>query len=272
MQVAILGAGWLGKALITALLDKNYKLNASTRSSLKLAELDALGAKSFLIDYHKDKGVIGDTTFFQCDCLVICMAPGRKNSGESLYLEALKSYLDIAAELGIKKIIFTSSTGIYGDKTGVVIEDEMLLDTKEKEIQIDVSGQRALVQAENLVLENKNINAYVLRLAGLIGPGRKAGKFLTGKKNVTSPNAPVNLVEQSDVVAIISSYIEHEYPKGIYNICADEHPTRKVFYTRQAMLMGLEAPEFDEKDNAVGRTVSNEKIKKELNFKFKNLL
>lgn len=271
MQVAILGAGWLGKALITALLDKNYKLNASTRSSLKLAELDALGAKSFLIDYHKDKGVIGDTTFFQCDCLIICMAPGRKNSGESLYLEALKSYLDIAAELGIKKIIFTSSTGIYGDKTGVVIEDEMLLDTKEKEIQIDVSGQWALVQAENLVLENKNINTYVLRLAGLIGPGRKAGKFLAGKKNVTSPNAPVNLVEQSDVVAIISSFIENEYPKGIYNICADEHPTRYEFYSKQAELHSLEVPEFNNFDTKKGRIVSNEKVKRVLGFHFRKL-
>lgn len=272
MQISILGAGWLGKALITALKEKNYTLNASTRKSSKLVELDALGAKSFLIDYLKENGVYGDTSFLKCDCLVICMAPGRKNSGESLYLEALKSYLDIALELGTKKLIFTSSTGIYGDMTGIVKEEDMNFDNKVKETQVEVYLQRVLLQAENLVLENKNINVYVLRLAGLIGPGRQAGRFLAGKKNVASPNAPVNLAEQSDVVAIIASFIEHEYPIGIYNICADEHPTRKEFFTQQAHMLGLEAPEFDEKDNAIGKTVSNEKVKKVLNFKFKNLL
>ena len=55
----------------------------------------------------------------------------------------------------------------------------------------------------------------------------------------------------------------------LFNACADEHPTRKEFYTAQAKLQGFEAPQFSKTDALVGfKEVSNYKIKQALSYEF----
>lgn len=71
-------------------------------------------------------------------------------------------------------MIFTSSTSVYGDLSGEVNE--------ESERQATTASAQALIDVENWLHALPNISVDILRLAGLVGENRHAGRFLAGKK------------------------------------------------------------------------------------------
>ena len=113
-----------------------------------------------------------------------------------------------------------------------------------------------MLSAEEVV---QNANATILRLAGLYGYGRQPGRRLAGQE-VTGGDAPVNLVHRDDVVSVLVKVIE-ENIRGVFNVCADTHPSRKEVYTAQAERLGFEPPRFVEPHEADYKEVSSEKLK-----------
>ncbi|MEL6925735.1 MAG: SDR family NAD(P)-dependent oxidoreductase, partial [Bacteroidota bacterium] len=117
----------------------------------------------------------------------------------------------------------------------------------------------------------KNIKSTVLRMAGLAGGTRKPGRFLAGKKELKNGSAPINLVHQVDCVAIAAGVIARGLWNETYNVVADEHPTRAIFYTYQALKEDLEPPTFVKEDTEPNyKIVSNEKIKSALNYQLRH--
>ena len=114
-----------------------------------------------------------------------------------------------------------------------------------------------MLAAEEVLREHTNVT--ILRLAGLYGYGRQPGRRMAGKE-VTGGDAPVNLVHRDDVVAVITKVIE-ENISGIFNVCADLHPSRREVYTAQAERLGFEPPHFIEPHEADHKVVSSEKLK-----------
>ena len=54
----------------------------------------------------------------------------------------------------------------------------------------------------------------------------------------------------------------------IFNVCADKHPDRKTFYTKQALQQGLEPPTFSANIQGDFKIVSNQKLKDHLGYDF----
>ncbi|MEO9373094.1 hypothetical protein ABI428_35485, partial [Pseudomonas aeruginosa] len=86
---------------------------------------------------------------------------------------------------------------------------------------------RVLEELEDWLHNLPGTSVDILRLAGLVGPGRHPGRFFAGK---TAPDGEhgVNLVHLEDVIGAITLLLQA--PKGghIYNICAPAHPARNV--------------------------------------------
>jgi len=66
-----------------------------------------------------------------------------------------------------------------------------------------VDAESALYRSEQLFHENTNFQTTVIRLAGLIGPGRNPARFFAGKTNIPNGNAPVNLIHLDDCIGFI---------------------------------------------------------------------
>jgi len=79
----------------------------------------------------------------------------------------------------------------------------------------------------------------------------------------------VNLIHLDDCVEIISKIIEHNVTGEIFNVVSDAHPLKRELYTKAASLMGVEAPKFSVYNTTFRKIVSNAKLKKRLNYKFK---
>lgn len=290
MKIAILGTGWLGERLYVDLLKRNYVVYGSSR---KVEVRNRLLNLAALQDYQKPArpGEVGrgstvdviskmqadppphrmfaisapdlregDEAFFKVDTLVITLPPGGKRENASqAYRAEIEAVLLQAERAGVKHLIYTSSTGVYGNQPGIVSELNPLNPATD-------SG-KAVVAAETL-LANANVPTTILRLAGLYGPGRHPGRWFAGKKDIPQGDAPVNLVHQSDVVQAIRRSIEIGPPRSgleYFNISAARHPPKKEFYAAAISHYGGEAASWLP-GGQEGKQVDSQKARNQLNW------
>jgi len=238
--VSIFGCGWLGQALAFE-LEQHYKVQVSVRSELSYKGLSF--KNKFLLNknnnfYHKG--------FFTTNTLVIAIPP--KDS----YLQILGTVLSHTKKT--TQIILCSSTSVYTQTKGIVSEE----DTQE------IIEPSLMLEAERLIQENRQ-DILILRLGGLMGYTRIAGKYTAGKsvKNDTY----VNYIHRDDVVAIIKKCIQDTIKENIYNLVAPIHSSKKELYIKNSSLFNFTKTTF-ENDNIVGKQVSSKKLIKELKYVF----
>ncbi|MEZ5042601.1 MAG: SDR family oxidoreductase [Saprospiraceae bacterium] len=262
--VSILGCGWLGLPLATQLVQLGYQVKGSTTTAEKTALLQAAGIMPFVFKVGEMiEGAPLD--FFQADLLILNIPPGRRNPQVTTqHPKQVERIVHHAIQGGIQYLIFVSSSSVYGDTQSVVTEIDVP--------QPNTASGRALLQAEHFLQNHPSLQTTVLRMAGLFGPNRHPARFLAGKTGLKDADAPVNLVHLDDAMQAIHQVIRQNRWNTLYNICADEHPTRKAYYTQAALQIGLPAPQFVADDQPHYKIVSNQKAKTELGLDFKPLL
>lgn len=245
--VSILGCGWLGLSLAKHLLEKGFETKGSTTSVDKISKLESQGIAPFLLDIENLDGI--DTAFFSTEILIVAITSKNVESFKNLISEIEKS--------GIKKVIFISSTSVYPNADVAITEAHKTLETP-------------LVLIENLLLLNTNFKSTIVRFGGLIGKDRNPGNFFKNGRIIKNPEGVVNMIHQKDCIEIIHLIIEKGIEAGIYNACSDTHPTRRDFYTKAKLNLGLDVPVFEENQPIQIKIINSEKLKKELNFDFKH--
>jgi nucleoside-diphosphate-sugar epimerase len=280
MKIAILGTGWLGEPLYANLLKKDYVVYGSSR---KVEVRNRLLNLAALQDYQRNTVDIisqvqagppphrmfaisapdlrkDDEAFFKVDTLVITLPPGGKRENAiQAYGAEIEAILLQAEQAGVKHLIYTSSTGVYGNQRGNISESSPLAPAT-------ASGE-AVVAAETLI-SNANVPATILRLAGLYGPARHPGRWLAGKKDIPQGDAPVNLVHRSDVIQAIGRSIEIGPPSSgleYFNICAASHPPKKEFYPSAISHYGGEAASWLP-GGQEGKRIDSRKARNQLNW------
>ncbi len=108
----------------------------------------------------------------------------------------------------------------------------------------------------------------IVRFGGLIGYSRNPGKFFSKGGIVHNPDSNVNLIHRDDCIEIISQIVEKEVWGEVFNCCADTHPTKREFYTQAAKSIGFPVPKFEDSGFASFKIISNQKVKRILNYEF----
>lgn len=260
--ISILGCGWLGFPLAKKLVEMGYIVKGSTRTAKKISLLHQHKIDPFLIEVNKKIKGTNLQHFFNSGILIVNIPPGRKQKAVvRSHPQQIAAIVEKALLHGTKKILFVSSTSVYGNVNRVVTESD--------EPRPTTASGTALVKVEDLLLRQPDLETTIVRFGGLVGEDRKAGRFLAGKKDVKNGDAPVNMIHRADCLGILTQIIEQESWGDIFNACADEHPTRQAFYTAQAQKQGFELPQFSETDALVDfKEVSNYKVKKALSYEF----
>jgi nucleoside-diphosphate-sugar epimerase len=265
-KISILGCGWLGLPLAKTLISKGHSINGSTTSENKLSILKDAGINSFLVTVESES-VSENTTIFlaESEILVIDIPPKLRtidpNSEKKAFVEKIKNLIPFIAKSTVKKVLFVSSTSVYGDDNGLVTEETIP--------NPDTESGKQLVLAEKLLQENQNFDTTILRFAGLIGEDRHPVKFLAGKENLENPDTPVNLIHLNDCIGIIDEIIHQSKWNEVFNAVAPFHPTREDYYTQKAIEMNLPEPKFGSEKSNIKKVVSSENIENTLNYKFK---
>ncbi len=258
--ISLLGCGWLGFPLATRLISEGSHVRASTTSAAKLEVFKQAGIDPYLVQFSADGQFSELRKLFESETLIITIPPGRRDpSGFFNYQQMVKEVCNHLPGSKVARIIFISSTSVYPDCNAILDESSDVLP--------DTTSGKLIAETEALLSKQK-VNLIVLRLSGLIGPGRMPGRFFAGKENIPNGLAPVNLVHLEDVIGIIRRLLSDHDATGIYNISAPSHPERAEFYTLAAKKEGLREPKFIlEKER--WKIVASRRVEKELNYEFR---
>jgi nucleoside-diphosphate-sugar epimerase len=235
--VGIMGCGWLGLALAKDLLKSGYVIKGTTTSITKLKTLKKEEIEGFIIKLNED-GIEGDIQVFlsNLNTLVINIPPGLRKTNAGSYVLKIKLLLKNIQNTSVKNIVFISSTSVYGNIEGEVTEASIPKPETE-------SGKQ-LLESEKLFLENSAFNTAIIRFGGLIGEGRHPVNYLAGKSGLKNGEELVNLIHRDDCIHMIKTIIEKGYWNMIFNGVYPLHPTKKEYYSAEALKRGLPTPEF----------------------------
>lgn len=259
-KISLLGCGWLGYPLAKYLISKEFNVKASTTSPEKLELFKSEGIDPYLVQFDVNGQDPELFDFLDSEVLIISVPPGRRNaSGPDNYRKMAGILKPFLREGKISKIIFISSTSVYPDNNSVITESSAIVP--------ETDSAKVIAEFEEM-LNEANSKVIILRLAGLIGPGRMPGRFFASKTNIPNGLAPVNLIHLEDVITLVSKLIDDENAEGIYNGCAPIHPAKEEFYTLAAKTEDLPAPQFIPEKTS-WKIISTERTDKELNFNYK---
>lgn len=262
-KISIISLGWLGMPLALSLMKQGCEVVGSKTTLDGVKAMRASGIQCYRLIITPEMICKSNdlNSLLRCaDALVITLPVRLKIAGNTHYCRAVRILVNKAEFWGIPRIIFTSSTSVYGNMVGILHESSPLQPNT-------LSGQ-ILASIESWLHAQTKTSVDILRLAGLIGPGRHPGHFLAGKINVRGGLLRVNLVHRDDVIKAVRQLLKLPNGGHLYNICAPYHPVKKDFYQTMTQRMHLDPPQFSCETGQIMRIINGNRICEDTGFEY----
>lgn len=284
-KVTVIGAGWLGMPLIASLLQQNYQVIATKQSAdvlektTKILTPFAKNSQHLQVQAFSQNILERETSaiallkpLFSNRKIIITIPPSgflspfnseNRHQNEDSYAAFIRQIADLAQLYQAQEIIYTSSSSVYGDSSGIIHEALPAM-PKTKSAQAIFKAEKAL--------QNREIPITILRLAGLIGHGRHPIFSLQGRNNIRSPFNAINLLHIQDLIEAITAILRRPkapWDNHIYNLVAPTHPNRKSYYQTLAKHLNLALPLFEPPKPELKRIIDGEKITEEGDFNYR---
>lgn len=243
-NVSVLGCGWLGKSLAISFLDEGFSVKGSTTREEKLELLEDNGIEPYIVDITSFEEF---DSFLYSDILIIAITSKDIDGFENLISQIENSQ--------IQKVIFISSTSVYGRINKVMTEEDKTLKTP-------------LTEIENLFRENTFFETTIIRFAGLFGNERQPANWFKNGRKIPQPKGFVNMIHKEDCIEIIHAVIDQNCWNETFNACSNHHPTRREFYTIAKLSNDFEVPEFENNEVYKWKIISSKKVQDVLGYTF----
>jgi nucleoside-diphosphate-sugar epimerase len=242
MPRLIVGCGYLGLRVAQRWLDAGDEVYAVTRSAERAGKLQQLGLWPVVADVLSDDiESLADLPPMETMLYAVGFDRTAGRTIDEVYVEGLRNVLDaISSETG--RIIYVSSTGVYGDNDGDWVDEE----TPCHPIR---AGGKACLAAEQLLMGHRlSDKAIVLRMAGIYGPGRipRVEQILAGEVIPAPAEGFLNLIHVDDASRVVLAAEKRATPPRTY-VVSDGHPCpRRDYFVELARLLNAPAPRFEE--------------------------
>ena len=251
MQVFITGAtGFVGGHVARAYAAQGAKLRLLTRNTSNLAGLEGLAAETVVGDLRQPQALRAALT--GCDALIHVAADYRLwvPDPKEMYaanVDGTRELLKLAREVGVAKIVYTSSVATMGFKTDGTIVDEAT------PVSIaDMIGhyKRSKFLAEQEAISAARAGQYVMILNPTtpIGPNdakpTPTGRIIVDFLNRNFPayvDTGLNLVDVNEVARMHLVALDRGTPGERY-ILGGENLTLKQILDRLSAITGLPSP------------------------------
>jgi nucleoside-diphosphate-sugar epimerase len=246
-RLVIFGCGYIGSAVGEAALAAGARVEALTRNPDKAAALRGAGLAKVVVadlastDWHAQ--IEGGPDF-----VVNAVSSGGLDQYWQSYVVGMQSILQWAAGAPqpVGTMAYTSSTSVYPQEGGAVVDETA-----------DAPGATAngaTIRQSEILLQHAPVAAisrgFVLRLAGIYGPGRHhlLDQLREGATTLNgSGTHRLNLVHRDDIVAAILACLgaPGEADSDVFNVVDNAPAPRAEVVAWLAQQLGRPVPEFD---------------------------
>lgn len=266
-RLIVVGAGYVGGELSRRATELGMHVTALTRNVAQAAALHAAGIKVVTADlageeWHREISP-------EADYVVNCVSSGGGGleGYRHSYLAGMQSLLRWAGSGRIGDVLYTSSTSVYPQGDGAVIDETAPTGA-------DNDRAALLVETEELLRSSRAAERwFILRIAGIYGPGRhhlldqlRAGDVLPG---VGSHR--LNLAHRDDIcAAILATFAAgNDLKDEVFNVADDAPATKQEVASWLAAQLGRPEPRFDPTMASARRAIVPDRVI--LNRKLKQL-
>ena len=233
MRAAVLGCGYVGLALGRLLREAGHDVTGVRRSDAGLRAVEDAGLRAVRADVT-DADALADVP--DADWLVFAASSGGRSAAAAreVYVDGLETTAEAFAARANppERLVYTSSTGVYGDHGGDWVDETTALDPA-------TERTRVLVEAEERA-RDAPFDATVARFAGLYGPERyRLDRYLDGP--VTE--GWLNLVHRADAAGAVAHLLTTDRAREETVLVVDDEPVwRPTFAAWLADECGRDPP------------------------------
>ncbi|HEX9777945.1 MAG TPA: SDR family oxidoreductase [Geopsychrobacteraceae bacterium] len=242
-DVLIIGCGDIGGRVARMLLEKQAAVTALVRSEEKAAELRAAGLATLIgnLDYGEETPELpinGATVFY--------MAP-PPGGGFSDY-RMVNFCRRIAADNRPEKMVYLSTSGVYGDCGGAVVTEATPLNPQTSRAKRRVDAERQLQEAARTY----GFPLVILRVTGIYGPNRlPLARLHQGHPVLREEEAPrTNRIHSVDLARICLAAAEKGAAGDIFNVSDGQESTMTRYFNAVADLYELPRPQQISREEA----------------------
>lgn len=240
-KLGIIGCGWLGNH-IAERLSNQYEIFATTTTESKIKDLEFKGYHVTLASFPEllDPEMKEWELASNLDAIIISVPFSGLRGSKIPMTEKRENLLRFIGDFK-GQLFLTSSTGVYPQEEKEYTEEDQPAEN---------------VESESFILK-KFPKTNILRLAGLMG-----GQRLLKNYNISNLDQLVNQIHYADICTVVEKMLENHSESKVYNVVAPIHPNKEEVINAQKDLP------YDSERTTVGRTISPEKLIRELNFEF----
>jgi nucleoside-diphosphate-sugar epimerase len=289
MRVFLAGAtGVIGTPLVPQLLEAGHKVTAMTRSVLRAAQLEAVGADPVVCDVFDADGVRAAMADASPDGVIhqLTALPARLDWGDPhlfdsnnrVRTQGTRVLLDAALATGARRFVAQSIAFAYAPTGDRVKEEDAALFTDAPPPLGGVVA--AMVEHEQRVTSTPGIEGLVLRYGMLYGPGTYHDRRGSTAADIIAGRVPLvegatgvySWLHVEDAASAAVAALERGAP-GVYNVVDDEPAPQREWLPVLAQALRADPPAVaetlppPEAPDMSLRGASNAKAKRELGWR-----
>ena len=220
MRVVILGCGYVGLELGRQ-LEADHDVVGVRRSDDGIDAIESAGFDAVQADVT-DADELASVP--DADALVFAASSGGRDAeaAREVYVEGLRTAIETfgSRESPPERLVYTSSTGVYGDHGGDWVDESTPLDPTTEKTGVLVEAERIAHE----VAADYGIDGTVARFAGLYGPDRyRLERYVEGP--VTE--GYLNMVHRDDAAGAVRHLLPEDLARDEAVLVVDDEPVSK---------------------------------------------
>ena len=267
MNAIIIGCGYVGSAVAQHWRNLGHVITATTTTPDRIGELQKVANQAIVLKCCDEETL--QTILQNQDVVFLSLAPTANQQVDSDMYE--ETYLHTANNFvlalkhfpNIKQLIYTSSSGVYGNSNGAWVSELSPVAPSDRHAEILHETEQVLLSASS-----PDLKVCIFRLAAIYGPDREFKKRLSGLAGTTRPgtgNQFTNWVHLDDIVSASELALARQL-EGVYNVVNDVPITARELFKQLCDRYELPEVEWDGSDTTKrsnSRRISNQKLKAE---------